>query len=263
MELTPHEQRLLQALQKSPQAPLADLARDSGLHPDAAQQAAFMLQEKDLARVEERRETRHTLTPEGERYAREGLPERRALAHLQAPRAPADLEKQMGREAPIALGWLRRKNWAQVQQGQIQPGPTPPPPGDDETALQLLLQGPSTIPPGAAETLEKRGLAKREERAERTLHLTPRGRDTPAGTGADDALTDLTPQLLKTGGWRGKRFRAYDPALDAEPPEQGRKNPYARILDEIRAIFLSMGFTEIRGPIIQSAFWNFDALFQP
>jgi len=24
-----------------------------------------------------------------------------------------------------------------------------------------------------------------------------------------------------------------------------------------------MGFTEIRGPIVETAFWNFDALFQP
>jgi phenylalanyl-tRNA synthetase alpha chain len=31
----------------------------------------------------------------------------------------------------------------------------------------------------------------------------------------------------------------------------------------MRQIFLEMGFTEIKGGIIQSSFWNFDALFQP
>jgi phenylalanyl-tRNA synthetase alpha chain len=31
----------------------------------------------------------------------------------------------------------------------------------------------------------------------------------------------------------------------------------------MREIMLEMGFTEIRGQIIQSSFWNFDALFQP
>jgi phenylalanyl-tRNA synthetase alpha chain len=31
----------------------------------------------------------------------------------------------------------------------------------------------------------------------------------------------------------------------------------------MRQIFLEMGFTEIKGDIIQSSFWNFDALFQP
>ncbi|MBV1768192.1 MAG: phenylalanine--tRNA ligase subunit alpha, partial [Methanobacterium sp.] len=31
----------------------------------------------------------------------------------------------------------------------------------------------------------------------------------------------------------------------------------------IRNIFLNMGFTESRGPILESAFWNFDSLFQP
>jgi phenylalanyl-tRNA synthetase alpha chain len=31
----------------------------------------------------------------------------------------------------------------------------------------------------------------------------------------------------------------------------------------MRQIFLEMGFTEIKGDIVQSSFWNFDALFQP
>ncbi len=31
----------------------------------------------------------------------------------------------------------------------------------------------------------------------------------------------------------------------------------------MRQILLEMGFTEMHGGIVQSAFWNFDALFQP
>jgi phenylalanyl-tRNA synthetase alpha chain len=36
-----------------------------------------------------------------------------------------------------------------------------------------------------------------------------------------------------------------------------------KIIQRTREIFLEMGFTEIRGPIVETAFWNFDALFQP
>ena len=43
----------------------------------------------------------------------------------------------------------------------------------------------------------------------------------------------------------------------------GKMHPLRRIINEIRSIFLALGFTESRGPVVESAFWNFDCLFQP
>ena len=43
----------------------------------------------------------------------------------------------------------------------------------------------------------------------------------------------------------------------------GKKHPIANLIDEISEIFVGLGFTEIEGPITQSSFWNFDALFTP
>ena len=40
-------------------------------------------------------------------------------------------------------------------------------------------------------------------------------------------------------------------------------HPLRKIIEEIRDIFLNMGFTESDGDILNSAFWNFDSLFQP
>ena len=40
-------------------------------------------------------------------------------------------------------------------------------------------------------------------------------------------------------------------------------HPLQRTIQEIRRIFLNLGFTESRGTILESAFWNFDCLFQP
>ncbi len=42
-----------------------------------------------------------------------------------------------------------------------------------------------------------------------------------------------------------------------------KKHPLREIIDEIREIFLNMGFSEENGSIVASAFWNFDSLFQP
>jgi phenylalanyl-tRNA synthetase alpha chain len=43
----------------------------------------------------------------------------------------------------------------------------------------------------------------------------------------------------------------------------GRTHPLTDLIEEIKEIFVSLGFTEIEGETIQPAFWNFDALFIP
>jgi phenylalanyl-tRNA synthetase alpha chain len=84
--------------------------------------------------------------------------------------------------------------------------------------------------------------------------------------------------MVKTGRWLEKkvglywekegdqilqRLRPYDVTLAADKIYPGKKHPYQRLIDNMREIMLEMGFVEIKGQIVQSSFWNFDALFQP
>jgi phenylalanyl-tRNA synthetase alpha chain len=82
--------------------------------------------------------------------------------------------------------------------------------------------------------------------------------------------------MIKTGQWvekdgglyldyRGSTYRPrpYDVTLAADRIFPGKKHPYQRLIDFMRDIMLEMGFVEIKGQIVQSSFWNFDALFQP
>ncbi|HET6731020.1 MAG TPA: phenylalanine--tRNA ligase subunit alpha [Nitrososphaeraceae archaeon] len=41
----------------------------------------------------------------------------------------------------------------------------------------------------------------------------------------------------------------------------GKTHPLTDLISEVKEIFLSLGFTEIEGDLIQTTFWNFDALF--
>jgi phenylalanyl-tRNA synthetase alpha chain len=43
----------------------------------------------------------------------------------------------------------------------------------------------------------------------------------------------------------------------------GRKHPYRAFLDEVKTRLVSMGFAEMRGPLVENEFWNMDALFMP
>jgi len=82
--------------------------------------------------------------------------------------------------------------------------------------------------------------------------------------------------MIKSGEWqekdgalylnyRGATFspRPYDVTVAADRIYPGKKHPYQRLIDFMREVMLEMGFVEIKGQIVQSSFWNFDALFQP
>ena len=53
--------------------------------------------------------------------------------------------------------------------------------------------------------------------------------------------------------------------VEAKVPEVfvARTHPLKDTIDEIREIFVTLGFSEIFGNMTQSSFWNFDALFTP
>ncbi|MFQ5588940.1 MAG: phenylalanine--tRNA ligase subunit alpha, partial [Nitrospiria bacterium] len=78
-----------------------------------------------------------------------------------------------------------------------------------------------------------------------------------------EALGALTPDMLKEGRWRGKVFRKYNIQLPPARIGGGALHPYKAFLDQVKAKFVSMGFCEMRGPLVESEFWDMDALFMP
>lgn len=73
----------------------------------------------------------------------------------------------------------------------------------------------------------------------------------------------LTPELLASGEWKGGTFRAYN--INSPPVRVllGRKNPYSEFLEGVKDKLISLGFEEFDGPLVETEFWNSDALFMP
>ena len=121
------------------------------------------------------------------------------------------------------------------------------------------------------ERTSKRGKGKAairlDERLERTYRLTPSGVGTLErilDTGlTGDEVSRLTPEMLQSGDWRDVSFRRYD--ISIKPPRIliGRLHPYRAYLDGVRRKLLSLGFEEMKGPLVETEFWNMDALFMP
>ena len=90
-------------------------------------------------------------------------------------------------------------------------------------------------------------------------------------------INQIASEHIKNGRWGGEGLgdnyvwvdnnlyyvRPYDLKQSADKSYPGKRHPYQRIIDFMREIMLEMGFVEIKGQIVQSSFWNFDALFQP
>src|SRR5439155_17029231 len=105
-----------------------------------------------------------------------------------------------------------------------------------------------------------------DERESRRFGLTENGRVIARQLlkeGTRNEITLLTPEMLKDGSWRNKRFRKYTISLQPARIAAGKKHPYREFLDLVKAKLVSMGFEEMRGGLIENEFWNMDALFMP
>lgn len=78
-----------------------------------------------------------------------------------------------------------------------------------------------------------------------------------------DELGALTPSMLADGSWKGKHFRSYSLSAPPGRVQLGRRNPYAAYLQWVKDKLISLGFEEFDGPLVETEFWNGDALFMP
>lgn len=299
-QLSLHEKKVLLALRDVPEATPQDiLSRAKFNELVEIMNAASWLQAKGLLTMRER--VRRTYGLARKQWAAKNLPERtllKALAKLRRQttatelRAKADMSEQ---EFSIALGWMRRKEWVTISKegGETVVSMTDlgseavVTKGRDEVLLAELGKremSEEEFDPKLLGMLKSRQVLLREkESVRRELKLTEKGKEAAerfAGSIAaarkiavDDVLkvvddtfveiSQVTPELLQTGRWRDASFRKYDVRAFAPTPHGGKRHPLAQHIERVRKIMIAMGFTEIEGDFVQSAFWSFDALFQP
>jgi phenylalanyl-tRNA synthetase alpha chain len=277
LDLRENEQKTLLALEKlNGKGIVNNIVKISGLAHSAVMRAALSLTENNLLIIHEQQQTLIMLSSEGKTYAETGLPERRlhnSLIKLGGEAKVNFVVEKAGIEKKfisVALGWLNRKGWAVIKKGILTSLKTPEF-GDDEKLLKILLEKESLIVEDLSKeqqdvvsALKGRKLVEIQEKTLRSFKLTKTGWNlVKRGIVVKTEISQLTPELVRTGNWRNVNLRKFN--VKAPGPEAllGKIHPAQQIIQHIREIFLEMGFTEIRGDIVQTAFWNFDALFQP
>ncbi|MBI2648112.1 MAG: phenylalanine--tRNA ligase subunit alpha [Thaumarchaeota archaeon] len=111
--------------------------------------------------------------------------------------------------------------------------------------------------------LVKRGLLIKTEEKNVAVMITDAGLSALKSAEKRDFVEQLTPEMIASGRWKTAELRPIDVEAAAPAFHPGRRHPVRELINEVREVYLSMGFTEITGDSIQTAFWNFDALFTP
>ncbi|WP_305065426.1 phenylalanine--tRNA ligase subunit alpha [Methanococcoides sp.] len=267
--LTTNDKNVLIAMDELTSTTPEELAEKTSMKVETAMQSAFSLSENGLTEVTDVVTEIYSLTSEGLTYAEEGLPERQIMNCLSEPTSMDELKEKLSpKMVGIATGWLRRKNWANIEKGMVVPTGNSDI-GEDEKAIASFKEDSQTLEEigtdqNTIKDLVKRKLVSKTEDKARTVSITDEGRQlVKAGITIEEEITQITSQLLKSGDWKGKKFRPYNIQTPPKPVYGAKIHPYQRLIDQMRQIFLEMGFTEIKGDVVQSSFWNFDALFQP
>ncbi len=109
----------------------------------------------------------------------------------------------------------------------------------------------------------KRGLIKEKNNLTRIININNDGLNALKNYENNDYIELLTPEILASGEWKNKKFRKYDLNSRVESINGAGLHPLTYLIDEIRKIFLDMGFTEMRGHYMEYTAWNMDMLFIP
>jgi phenylalanyl-tRNA synthetase alpha chain len=268
MEFHPHEVKVLKSLRDKSTS--TALAEKTGLSHDAVLRAGSWLLTKSLVGMDERLSKEITLGSEGTLYAEKGLPERQIASFVKKSASMSDVKKKFdGGVFTVGLGWLRRKRMASLDGGVITVLNAEE--GDDERLLKTLAEkGVLQLDKldekqfKAFELLNSRqNVIKLSEKREIYFTPTEEGIRLSEGLDVKDEISQLTPEMLLSGGWKEREFRPYDAGVYIRPAYPAKKHPIQVAMAEIRDVFLRMGFSEIKGPLVESCFWNFDALFTP
>ncbi len=257
------------------------------ISPDSLRRPLELLSQDGYVEVKKDEVSLVALTDEGERAREEGLPEMRLLAILAA--APAPVSSLDPSLKSFGLPTAKRHAWVFISNGEAsltdagraaldRRGELDFPTGD--AAL-------SSLPPERLAEFVRRNLVRVKTSARFTVSITDAGHaaaqeaplssvgavhsPAPAAAGAvlssppSDAPTvgPLTRELLLSKGWKNRPLRRYGLSAPAGAKLPARRHPICRLRERVRTIFVEMGFEEMEGPLAESAFWNFDALFQP
>ncbi len=266
-----HELSVLNALKEPKRLSLSALLDSTGLGRDEAMWAVENLAASKFVTVtkEERYEVK--LSGEGEDYAKSELPEQALVKKLGLK--PMEIGSLSSKTDQIAFIWAKKKGLVAIEGKMLKltdAGRKAAKSGlETDKILKRLHKDASAYSDykgsDALQELEKRGLMETKSKEEvKEIEITQQGvLQIAKERQSDDTIDALDRRMIKNRSWAGKKFKAYNVNAPVEPADVAARHPLRRTIDDIREAYVSLGFQEVSGPIIEPAFRVFDYLFVP
>ncbi len=270
--LHPLERRILPFLKDGIE--LKDLAEKSSVENIEAMRALQWLENKGVVKIKSSIRDVVKLGENGRVYRKRGLPEKRFLEVLEGKMNLESIKKAANldnNEVRISLGLLKSRYAITILGDDVEPT------GEREGILRKGFPEEKFLKklPARFEDLndEERGLARKllkrkdiitkESAKLKHVKLTETGKKLIKKSKFSrlDLIEKLTPKMLKEREWAGKKFRRYDVEINVPRVYGGRRHFVNQAVEYAKRVWLDLGFKEMTGPLLQTSFWNFDALF--
>lgn len=255
-----HEIKLLTSLSKKEEL-IDSLASRLSISKDALVRAAYVLKENGLANVKEEERARYLLTEEGKRFLSQGFPEERVAEKAKSNLPVSSLDEE---ERRIGLQWAIKNKWVKITNGRLELLQKPDK-YELKTALEKINNGETPEKQYASILLQRKNI---QEKIEKSLFVSITDLGLEQAPNLIDRIdkeeiNELSHSLIVSGKWKDASFRKYNLKLEVERVKRGAYHPVNEYIRQMKEIFVSMGFEEMVGNEVESAFWDFDALFTP
>ncbi|MEM2908939.1 MAG: phenylalanine--tRNA ligase subunit alpha [Candidatus Bilamarchaeaceae archaeon] len=231
------EREIVELLRKRGRMGIEEIASAFSLQPDNIRRAIESLKAKNFLSTV----TEETLvlqpTEEYRRYVSEQFPE--YSVYLKSLKS-ASVDTLSPDEKNIGVRWARTKGFVDIENGILKPT-------KEETDVNEELKRLKD----AFNQIEKTGRCDQlieDELFKRRL---------------------VTKKIIRkhifeyTGKPLEELEEEFDLNVTSKDAEIGKPHPISCYAERIREIMAELGFEEMEGTLLESAFWNFDALFQP
>jgi len=250
---------------------IEEICRKSGMERVSVLRALEYLEKKNFVKLSHEERSIVEVGVNGALYRKKGLPERRLLNALREKRVLSFEETQKkaslsNEELKISIGVLKKRDLIDLKNKKIilktkKTGEKFP----EETILELLPVDYNLLSEENQEILKF--LDKRKDivriKKEKTIlvNVTSLGEKFVDIKIKGDLIEQITPEMLKKDSWKTKKFRRYDLTSNIPDIYGGKRHFVNQASDYARRVWMDMGFKEMNGNLIQTSFWNFDALF--
>ncbi len=279
-KLHPLERKVLPSL--TAHTELSKIIQATNLQEIEVMRALQWLENKKLLHIHTTKQPQIILEKNGLHYKQHGLPETAFLNVLTTEFQPLSIIAKKAslstEETTACIGLLRKKTAIELQKDKELAIKLTPigknlqhQPSLEETFLTHTFPLPisqlTSSDPIILEDLKRRkDFITIQETKTISITLTEQGTQLITNhTSAiqKEVINRLTKEMLKTGSWTSQDFRSYDVEINVPKIHPGRKHFDNQALEYIKRIWLDLGFTEMTGNYVQSAFWDLDALFVP